>query len=206
MDTTPEHHPEQIDQVNREIGLYKTLTPTSCSHILRYRGNGKRICKGRQIVGFGARDYHSDYLYIQYARSGDAYSLIKQHSLDPDSRPYPEHFIWYFLKCIVDAMLTLQDGVCQEPLEVQSLGNLPDAHPQSSEETPKDKWRAILHHDIKDENIFLGDQDPLYPTYKRPLLGDFDCTYYLDEPPPRHYGTRDYLSPVSREYSPAITC
>lgn len=89
------------------------------------------------------------------------------------SAPIPEHSIWYIWKCLIQALVSLRTGnLCTEPYrgtDDATGGDSPNV------------WGPIVHRDIKPDNIFLGDADPAYKFYRRPLLADFGLSFTLDE-------------------------
>jgi serine/threonine protein kinase len=89
----------------------------------------------------------------------------------------PEHFVWFVLKSLAEAMDALQHRRCSAPLPDTDATNLPDtmAGPDSRE-----GWEKVLHSDIKPSNVFLHGQDSTYPSYPKVLLADFDLAVIGD--------------------------
>jgi serine/threonine protein kinase len=154
-----------------ELHIQREIRKTGCIHVLRFRGGGLRVVN--KTVNEGEYPAETAYLYSDYAEFGDAYYLIEEHR-----RHYvPEHYIWYFLKCTVAALSMLQTGTCREREEGQG-------QPQSTDR-PTGPWDTIIHQDLKPANIFMGDFDPVYKSYPRPLLADWDSAryeFFLNDP------------------------
>jgi serine/threonine protein kinase len=121
-------------------------------------------------------------------------------------RPINEHFVWYTLRELTEAMIALHEGpgVCSKPYETA-------IKPPTSDELPSEPWRPIMHFDLKPNNVLLevGNTSD-YPEYPKPVLADFGISYQgtgavldlnqTDGPrdrAPRFGGTLGWLPPVS---------
>lgn len=86
-------------------------------------------------------------------------------------RPINEHFIWYTLRELTEALIALHQGPghCSKPHE-PAIGL-----PASDEYLtgPVYPWVPMLHLDIKTENVFLETKNTDYPAYPKPVLADF---------------------------------
>lgn len=120
-------------------------------------------------------------------------------------RPINEHFIWYTLREITEAMIALHEGpgACSKPYETAIDRPAPN-------ELPSKPWIPIMHFDLKPPNVFLETVNTEYPEYPKPVLADFglscqgtDAVLDLtktDGPlykAPRFNGTQGWLPPVS---------
>ncbi|KAF2631438.1 kinase-like protein [Macroventuria anomochaeta] len=152
------------DQVKREIQINDLIATTRCSHMLQCKGHGSRYLSRR------AGMQHTVFLYQEFADYGDLAKLIEDHK--EKNRQINEHFIWYTLRELTEALSALHDGRCPIPCEQQ------DAMPSSGddEKLPSDPWMPILHLDIKSENVMLLKSNQDYPSYPKPVLGDFDLS------------------------------
>ena len=121
-------------------------------------------------------------------------------------RPINEHFIWYTLRELTEAMIALHEGpgACSKPYETE-------INPPTPNELPSGPWKPIMHFDLKPNNVLLeventGD----YPEYPKPVLADFGVSCVgnddvldlaqTDGPPegaPRFSGTLGWFPPVS---------
>lgn len=120
-------------------------------------------------------------------------------------RPINEHFIWYTLRELTEAMIALHEGpgACSKPYETA-------INPPASDELPPEPWIPIMHFDLKPLNVFLEFGNTDYPEYPKPVLADFgiscrgtDAVLDLtktDGPryqAPRFAGTLGWQPPVS---------
>lgn len=170
--------PRSTQTTRREVEIEKqmslVLPSTECPHIIAQRGTSERTTNfsieyARPNDSDPSR-WEQQYVFTEYAPHGTLNELIARHSIL--KTPIPEHYIWYTFKNLVDALITLRDGICPEHQEQNAL------------EEPREDWLPILHLDIKPDNVFLGGADSKYPSYKRPLLADFDIAV-RSEPNPK---------------------
>ncbi|KAF2867312.1 kinase-like domain-containing protein [Massariosphaeria phaeospora] len=195
-----EEQPEQEEleyesRAKREVRMNLALKPLRCRHILQHRGSARRTTQKRLITGTGDKllGCTAVYVYSQVA-SLDLQQLMDRHK--EAERPIPEHFIWYTMSSIVDALLAFKYGECESPLadehteatysDIDIDIQIEDPAPPTNTFTainkkPNKKSKPIIHGDIKDSNIFFAGEDSKYPAYERPLLSDFDLTLYRDD-------------------------
>lgn len=209
--------------VHREIEINRLIRSTRCSHISKFRGHGERkptshvIRPHKDFVqSFKQRAVH---LYHDFAGCGDLKTLIGRHReeqryvglfVNPipsnTSRPINEHFIWYTLRELTEALIALKDGHCSKPHKLT-------ADVPASDESLAPlviPWVPILHLDIKTQNVLLEAENPEYSAYPKPVLADFgiscqataeviDLNHAGSEPAhcPRFAGTSGWHPPVS---------
>lgn len=106
------------------------------------------------------------------------------------SRPVPEHFIWYCLSQMTEGLIAFQNGVCQEP-------RLEEPIPEANAAPVARPWDALVHGDLKLENIFCCDMNTSYPAYPRVVLADFELAESRRRLAHRHVGTVGWQPPVS---------
>jgi serine/threonine protein kinase len=106
-------------------------------------------------------------------------------------RPVPEHFVWHYLDQMTHALLTLQDGICRQPHDLEP------AVVEGDDVGAARSWASLLYGDIKPHNIFCAEGNEPYPSYPRVLLADFDSVQKSDKDPGRHAGTPLWQPPVS---------
>jgi serine/threonine protein kinase len=186
-----------------EIYINASLSQASCKNILRYRGYGRRNVTFKITTLKHPLHCSSYYIYTDYARAGDL-TLLVDSAAEPrqEGHAISEHYIWYTLKCLVDALCVLRDGICPE--RTSKSGDAATALSQP--------WISVIHNDIKLENVFLGDNDETYKSYKRILLADFDLSIKhwpgVSEAEHvaafRHLGTPDWFPPV-KSFAPVFS-
>jgi serine/threonine protein kinase len=91
---------------------------------------------------------------------------------------------------MTEGLLAFQSGVCQEPRSEEPTAEA-DAAPVAR------PWDALIHGDIKLENIFCCDMNTSYPSYPRVVLADFELAESLRRLRHRHVGTVGWQPPVS---------
>ncbi|KAF1848772.1 uncharacterized protein K460DRAFT_375557 [Cucurbitaria berberidis CBS 394.84] len=179
-------------RVELEEAVVHTI-PDGCRHLPAYRNIVDHTMNFTIDGGYSDNKdpscWKQRYIFSDYAPHGDLYQLINNHARA--SKVVPEHFIWYVFKQLVDALTTLETGVCKEM----------DSGPTTGQE---DRWQPILHLDIKSGNVLLASPDPTYKSYRQPVLTDFDCSTRLSNNPikrkeqmknARGYGTRCWQAP-----------
>ncbi|KAL8655122.1 MAG: hypothetical protein Q9226_003171 [Calogaya cf. arnoldii] len=101
-------------------------------------------------------------LYMEHCDRGNVEDLTKEYAAR--RTPLPERVIWHIFMQLVNAVAFLQYGI-------------EDAcfHPQP----PNPNWVAVLHRDIKPDNVFLCSR----PNGRLPrvVLGDFGQGYKLND-------------------------
>ncbi|KAF2107087.1 kinase-like domain-containing protein [Lophiotrema nucula] len=154
------HLPTSLDRAITEWTIARQLQPLSCRNILRYRAQSRRRVRKflKELNPGDGTAFNFRNIYTDYAPLGDLYGLFER--CITKQRHIPEHYIWYVFKCLIDALSALHEGACE------------DTDPT----TEREAWDPIWHLDIKEGNIFLGDADDKYTSYKRPLLADFDLS------------------------------
>ncbi|KAH6643789.1 kinase-like domain-containing protein [Boeremia exigua] len=161
--------------VQREIAALELVRSTQCSHVSNYRGHSVREFDSHCIRP-GDNDtqmwtYHRKtvHLYQDFAGHGDLKQLINHHR--KTKRPINEHFIWYTLRELTEALIALNKGPghCSKPHN-PAVG-LPDPDEYGSVLT--ESWTPILHLDIKTGNVLLETNNAEYPAYPKPVLADF---------------------------------
>ncbi|KAI4633858.1 uncharacterized protein J4E87_001024 [Alternaria ethzedia] len=169
-----------------EIHMNQIISTLNCSHMIPYCGHSHRKSTKtlRTHTGNQVLEGHLYNIYTSFAELGTLARIHDGHK--KEERPVPEHFIWYFLSQVTEALLALRDGTCSSP----------NAAPEDQEET----WRAIVHSDIKDANIFLQAANTKYPAYPNIVVSDFDiaCEKGTDE---RRYDGTPGMQPPEREHS-----
>lgn len=126
-------------------------------------------------------------------------------------RPINEHFIWYTLRELTEAMIALHKGPghCTKPRNDSSNLHVPGQYTALA----SDPWIPIFHLDFKSDNVFLESENNEYPEYPKPVLGDFGISRQGTEDvvalkhskdlkgphnsEPRFLGTDRWRSPVS---------
>ncbi|KAF2279800.1 kinase-like protein [Westerdykella ornata] len=181
-----------------EIATYELISKTNCTHLLPYSGHSRRIRDYKINQDKDPRDegYRSHYLYTAYCTSGDLRGFIEAQGSNEE--PIPEHHIWYILKELIAGMQALHKGVCNKSVAKTGTndgeGNEPgegagdevaEAAHTADEPHPslarRAEWRPLVHGDLNPANVFVGDNDPEYPFYRKPLLADFDFTWVEGE-------------------------
>lgn len=76
-------------------------------------------------------------------------------------------------------------------------------------------WLPILHLDMKSENVMLLQSNEDYPSYPKPVLGDFDLSRVNDDEfknqltdakGPRFSGTDGWHPPVCKDVPARLAC
>ncbi|KAL6710603.1 hypothetical protein ACN47E_008651 [Coniothyrium glycines] len=153
-----------IAVVEHEIRINELLDAVGCDHIIKYRGHKAAATSRSTPLSpednpvLGQNLWH---LYSDYAPYGDLSNIIRGHC--KARKLVPEHFIWYFLSQMAQALSAFESGIC----ETSITGNL------------KQGWKPLVHSDIKSENIFLCANNTSYPAYPKVVLSDFD--HVVDE-------------------------
>ncbi|KAF2732385.1 kinase-like protein [Polyplosphaeria fusca] len=160
---------QDIEEFVNEVDIQLRILTLRCSHILRYRGASERRVDG-------GTDPVALYLYTQLAEGGTLENVLDAHDPEEYWIPIPEHHIWYTFQCLVQALISIRYGsVCRDP--TRPPGRVPMTtkapKPYVHLKLAAQNWAPIVHRDIKDVNIFLGDFDEKYKFYRRPLLSDF---------------------------------
>jgi serine/threonine protein kinase len=140
-------------------------------------------------------------IYTSFAELGTLACIFDEHERN-GKKCVPEHFIWYVLSQVTEALLALQNGTCSSPSAALEDGNEAVVDPRKRSETnPNSKaWRSILHSDVKDANIFLRSKNTKYPAYPNVVLSDFDVAVEQgsqDAEDRRYNGTPGMCPPVS---------
>jgi len=172
--------------------MNQKLRATSCGHVLKYRGARQRIAEKQIVHQKGPRRAQRTlYLYTEFASQGNFWDLLETHrerkrcvinylsaatGLTSDITPssFPEHFIWYFLSQMTEALITFRTGTCNDPIPPVSLEQKSTAGEVEATDKP---WQPLLHSDIKPKNIFCCEDNQSYPSYPRTVLSDFDLTH-----------------------------
>ncbi|KAJ4991425.1 G2-specific protein kinase nim-1 [Stagonosporopsis vannaccii] len=159
--------------VKRELNIHQLVGSTQCSHVIKYRGHSVRkkdthVIKpdSQEVETYSRKTVH---LYQDFADCGNLEHLIDRHRVA--AKPIQEHFIWYTLRELTEALIALKRGPghCSKP------------HPPAAELPASDEYRPIpikpwistLHLDIKTDNVFLKTNNTDYPGYPKPVLADF---------------------------------
>ncbi|KAJ8116373.1 hypothetical protein OPT61_g2181 [Boeremia exigua] len=175
-------------RVEQEVGIHRLIGSTNCSHVNRYRGHGIRETKTHLIMpGQTESQIHhrkTVHLYEDFSGHGDLQQLVARHS--EKGVPINEHFIWYTLRELTEALVALNKGPghCSKPHEPATK------IPASEKYKPMsvDPWVPILHLDIKLDNVFLEYNSTDYPAYPKPVLADFgvSCRGTAENIDPKH--------------------
>ncbi|KAF1915765.1 kinase-like domain-containing protein [Ampelomyces quisqualis] len=130
----------------------------------------------------------------EFAQFGALYNLASAHN--SQETPVPEHFIWHFLSQMTEALLAFQTGTCDEPRPEERVTE-GDAAPAAA------GWEALLHSDIKLENVFCCQENTVYPAYPRIVLADFDLAQSVRKLTSRYRyaGTRTTQPPERNAYA-----
>ncbi|KAI0016188.1 protein kinase-like domain-containing protein [Xylariomycetidae sp. FL0641] len=132
-------------------------------------------------------------VYMEFCDRGSLKDLLRAYKRRKKAHRrdwVPESFVWHALVSLADALAYLQTG---RSFACRALG--PGDAPR--------KWRAVLHRDIKPDNVFLRSRDT--PGSKKPfyvLLSDFGLMSWADEDgkragkgPLSMAGTPEYQAP-----------
>lgn len=142
-----------------------------------------------RVVGYNASsvdDARMAYRIIMpYYAHGSLNAMVKEYQLPANAQSnIPEPFIWSVFEAMTEACLLMENGTTL------------------STATPPADWHQIVHKDIKLENIWFDTCGPVWPSFPRPVLGDFGMcvlTQENDMMNPSHYaddmGTRGYMAP-----------
>ncbi|KAH7409793.1 hypothetical protein DE146DRAFT_710204 [Phaeosphaeria sp. MPI-PUGE-AT-0046c] len=144
-------------------------------------------------------------LVSDFAQYLDVYNMIEEHARR--YAPIPEHFIWYFLSQMVEALSALQVGKCQDPHANEPLTQEP-THSEEAAPNPdmddanayEGTWKPLIHSDIKSANVFCAAGNSKYPLWPRVVLADFDLTQPADNIQHRFCGTRGWQPPERNTY------
>ncbi|KAH5093731.1 hypothetical protein HBI73_126440 [Parastagonospora nodorum] len=176
-----------------EISMNIILAQTRCSHIIEYRGDGLRTTRKKVLLWLGSTEAQPDtqrisHLYFQYAAYGDLDATIQAHAAR--EIPVPEHFIWYLISQMIEAISAFQEGLCEHPHPEITGAAIHEPEPPLD----SNRWDPLLHSDIKHHNIFCCDDNTIYPSYPRPVLADFDIVQSSSNIS-RHSGTPGWQAP-----------
>jgi hypothetical protein len=103
----------------------------------------------------------------------------------------PEHFVWHVLSQLTEALIALQEGVCDQSRDE------PAVRPKRGASTRSQFWTPQIHSDIKLLNIFCAKDNVAYPSYPKVLLADFDTVQDEHDLQWSRCGTRGWQPPVS---------
>lgn len=133
------------------------------------------------------------YIYIDFAALGSLREISGAYNA---RHPVSEHFIWYVLSQLTEALIALQGGIC---LSNEGSGG-------TTTSSPLGPWEPVILSDIKEDNIFLCRNNSTYPSYPTVVLADFDCAMGLDEvSEKRFYDTRGWQPPERNTYDEELT-
>ncbi|KAK4628249.1 putative serine/threonine-protein kinase nek2 [Fulvia fulva] len=139
--------------------------------------------------------WKSHKIYTEWCPMGDLADLITKYKEQPAPNNYiAEPMIWATAEALALAGLAMQHGT--EDVDAGTLAN----------------WIPIIHRDLKPGNIFLADPSPnaqgttLWPSYPKPLLGDFGLAIETSPTDPHNptwhleLGTPGYMAPEQLAY------
>lgn len=119
------------------------------------------------------------------------------------NRPISEHFIWYFLSQMVEALSAPQSGTCKDSHADEPLTQKrkrPDELDADTEVDAKEEpWKPLIHCDLKSSNVFCASGNEKYPLWPRVVMANFDLVQPADDKKERYIGTRGWQPPVSCE-------
>lgn len=179
-------------RIQQEVDINRELQRTQCVHILPFIGDGIKG-KDLRIEGVTNNQFECRYIFIGYCRARDLEAQIRRCERLGERAKIPEHYIWYILRNVIAALSALERGVCRDVSAVRA--------------ERQERWRGVVHCDIKPGNIFLGDEDQVYASYPRALLADFDVSKFADDveaaepgdPEMWEVGTSFYKPPVRND-------
>ena len=142
--------------------------------------NGKVVALSHHTTQWAQMAYR---LYMPYYPFGDVTNVMAWHGEDH----VPEPFVWWLFEALVEAALCMEQGDLNAAVA---------------------DWEAIVHRDIKPQNIMLGQPRPgTFQAYPEPKLGDFGLAVVIPENDPLNpkaynndVGTHGYQAPEQLQY------
>ncbi|KAF2169144.1 hypothetical protein M409DRAFT_20370 [Zasmidium cellare ATCC 36951] len=138
-----------------------------------------------QYVGHSTPDPTLYRIYQEYCPCGTLEEMIKAHRSKKSW--ISSHVLWAVFESMASAACLMNYGKLPPP-------------------DKRNKWRALIHSDIKPDNIFLtlanDDPVPTWPGVPVAKLGDFDSCHYYDDPDGAlTAGTQGYMAPEREDGS-----